>query len=64
MFGKIKRVIKRATVKVIRAREQKAAADLARYLKTYNGDFKNCSEYDLQKAILSKEPVNFAKLSW
>jgi hypothetical protein len=64
MIAKLKRASKRALVKFIRAREERAAHDLAVYLKRYNSDFRNCSQYDLAKAIMSKKPLNLNQISW
>ena len=63
MFNTIKKGFKRAVVRSIRARQNRAAEELAHYLVTYNDDFRGMSKIDLAKAIRSKKPVNWSEIS-
>lgn len=63
MLRKVKHAFKRAAIAVIRARQERAAAELARYLVTHNRDFCNVSESSLKKAILSKKEVNLGQIA-
>lgn len=53
MFTKLKKSFKRAYVKTIRMREERAAHEVARFLISNNGDFKGMNEFQLAKAIKS-----------
>jgi len=63
MLNKLKRSLKRAYVRSVRARQERAAAELAHYLKTHNSDFRTFSTADLQHAIMSKRPLNLNEIS-
>jgi hypothetical protein len=63
MFNRIKRSFKRAVVRTMRARQERAATELAHYLKTYNSDFRTFSQVDLTRAIMSKKPINWSEIS-
>jgi len=62
MLAKLKRSFKRAYVRSIRARQERAAMNAAMHLKMYNSDFKTCSVIDLQHAIMSKKPLSISEI--
>lgn len=63
MINKLKRTLKKAVIHTIRAREQRAAAELATYLVRYNKDFSNTSVSSLTKAILSKREITLDQVN-
>lgn len=60
---KIRNSFRKAVIALIRAQEKRAAEHVAAYLIHENKDFKNVAHSDLTKAILSKKPITFDKIS-
>jgi hypothetical protein len=63
MFKRLKKSFKRAYVRSIRARELRAAEELAHYLVSTNEDFRRFSKADLAKAIASKKSIKWSEIS-
>ena len=58
MIGKIKRAFKRAAVRAVRARQRRAAEQLAMYLVATDRDFARVGTHELTNKILSKKAVH------